>query len=92
MADVPLERRFHGSINLTILHLRRVALSNDIDEGLAAAKARKMINDDNEAFIRRMFDLDAQLQAGEELSEPITEEFVKELQACCLRLNMGDSA
>ena len=36
--EVPIERRFHGSVNLVILHLRRVAQSNDIDTGLAAAR------------------------------------------------------
>ena len=81
--EVPIERRFHGSVNLVILHLRRVAQSNDIDAGLAA---------DNEAFVRRMLALDEALQAGDELSEPITPALADELQACALRLNAADPA
>ncbi len=92
MGEVPIERRFHGSVNLVILHLRRVAHSNDIDEGLAAAKRLRMFKDENEAFVRRMLALDAQLQAGDELSEPITAELADELQACALRLNSADPA
>ena len=78
--EVPIERRFHGSVNLVILHLRRVAQSNDIDAGLAAA------------FVRRMLALDEALQAGNELSEPITPALADELQACALRLNAADPA
>ena len=92
MANVPVERRFHGSVNLVILHLRRVAQSNDIDEGLRAARLFKMFNEENEAFVRRMFALDAKLQEKEDLPEPITEALVKELQACALRLNSADPA
>lgn len=92
MPEVPVERRFHGSVNLVILHLRRVAHSNEIDAGLSAARDFRMFNDENEAFVRRMLALDAKLQAGEELDEPITDELVKELQACALRLNSADPA
>lgn len=56
--EVPIERRFHGSVNLVILHLRRVAQSNDIDAGLAAARRLRMFDADNEAFVRRMLALD----------------------------------
>lgn len=51
-----------------------------------------MINAEHEAFIRRCFALDAQLEAGEEPDEPITEELVHELQMCVLRLNSADPA
>ena len=36
--------------------------------------------------------LDAQLEAGEELAEPLTMELVDELQACAIRLNSADPA
>ncbi len=90
--EVPIERRFHGSVNLVILHLRRVAQSNDIDAGLAAARQLHMFDADNEAFVRRMLALDEALQAGGELSEPITPALADELQACALRLNAADPA
>jgi hypothetical protein len=90
--EVPVEKRFHGSVNLVILHLRRVAHSNDIDEGLAAARHLRMFDEQNEAFVRRMLALDAQLQAGDILSEPITLDLANELQACALRLNSADPA
>ena len=51
-----------------------------------------MINADNEAFMRRCLALDAQLEAGEEPDEPITDEMVHELQMCVLRLNSADPA
>ena len=90
--EVPIERRFHGSVNLVILHLRRVAQSNDIDAGLAAARQLHMFDADNETFVRRMLALDEALQAGDELSEPITPALADELQACALRLNAADPA
>lgn len=90
--EVPIERRFHGSVNLVILHLRRVAQSNDIDTGLAAARRLRMFDADNEAFVRRMLALDDALQSGEELPEPVTPALVTELQACALRLNVADPA
>lgn len=90
--EVSVEKRFHGSVNLVILHLRRVAHSNDIDAGLAAARRLRMFNEENEAFVRRMFVVDAQLQAGEVPCEPITIDLANELQACALRLNSADPA
>ena len=90
--EVPVERRFHGSVVLVILHLRRVAQSNDIDAGLAAARRPCMFDADNEAFVRRMLALDEALQAGKPLDEPITAALADELQACALRLNAADPA
>lgn len=90
--EVPVERRFHGSVVLVILHLRRVAQSNDIDAGLAAARRLCMFDADNEAFVRRMLALDEALQAGKPLDEPITAALADELQACALRLNAADPA
>ena len=51
-----------------------------------------MFDAENEAFVRRCFALDAELEAGEELTEPLTMELVDELQACAIRLNSADPA
>lgn len=92
MGEVSLERRFHGTIVLVVLHLRRVAHSNDVEEGFAAARELRMIAPEHERFIRDCFSLDAQIQAGEQPDAPITLEMVNELQACALRLNSADPA
>lgn len=92
MAEVPIERQFHGTVVLVILHLRRVAHSNDIEAGFAAARELKMISPEHEQFIRACFALDDQLQAGEEPQVPITFDMIQELQACALRLNSADPA
>ncbi|MGI6216596.1 MAG: hypothetical protein ACOYIK_03170 [Coriobacteriales bacterium] len=85
-------RQFNGTCALITLMLRKVALSADLDEGLAAARKRKMIDASNEEFIRKCLQLNEQVQAGEEPDEPITKEIVKEMQACAIRLNSADSA
>lgn len=92
MAEVTLENRFHGTVALAILHLRRAAKSNDLEAGFAAARDLRMIAPDHEAFIRTCLALDGQLQAGEPPSQPITPDLVKELQVCVLRLNSADPA
>ena len=92
MAEVPVERRFRGSVRLATLHLWRVANSTDLERCFKEARALRMNNQENEDFIRRCFALDAQLEAGEEPDEPITAEMVQELQMCVLRLNSADPA
>ena len=92
MAEVPVDRKFRGSVRLATLHLWRVAKSTDLELCFKEARALRMINAEHEAFIRRCFALDAQLEAGEEPDEPITEELVHELQMCVLRLNSTDPA
>lgn len=92
MAEVPVDRKFRGSVRLATLHLWRVAKSTDLELCFKEARALCMINAEHEAFIRRCFALDAQLEAGEEPDEPITEELVHELQMCVLRLNSADPA
>ena len=92
MAEVSLEYQFHGTIVLVILHLRRVAHSNDLEAGFAAARELKMITPEHEQFIRTCFAIDDQLQAGEEPALPVTRELIQELQACALRLNSADPA
>ena len=92
MAEVPVERRFRGSVRLVTLHLWRVAKSTDLERCFKEARDLRMITQENEDFIRRCFALDAQLEAGEEPDEPITAEMVQELQMCVLRLNSADPA
>ena len=92
MGDVTIEQRFHGTVALTILHLRRLAKSNDVDAGFAAAHDLHMIEDEHEQFMRSCLALDRRMQAGEPLDEPITLDLVNELQACVLRINSADPA
>ena len=92
MGEVSLEQRFHGTVVLVTLLLRRVAHSNDTEAGFDAARELRMIAPEHERFIRDCFALDAQLQAGEQADAPITQSLVDELQACALRLNSADPA
>ena len=92
MGEVSIEQRFHGTAVLAILHLRRAAKSNDLEEGFAAARALKMIAPEHEQFIRDCLATDERMQAGEAPDRPITDDLVKELQACVLRLNSADPA
>lgn len=92
MGEVSIEQRFHGTVALAILHLRRVARSNDIEAGFAAARDLKMIAPEHEQFIRDCLDLDKRIQSGEEPDQPVTLDLVNELQACVLRLNSADPA
>lgn len=92
MAEVPVERRFKGSVRLVTLHLWRIVKSTDLEEGFAAARRMGMFSAENEAFVRRCFALNDQMEAGQEPSEPITAEMVHELQMCAIRLNSADPA
>lgn len=92
MTEVSIEQRFHGTVILTILHLRRLVKSNDIDAGFAAGRDMRMIGPEHEEFMRACLALDEQLQAGETPDEPITMDLVNQLQACVLRINSADPA
>ena len=92
MAEVPVDKRFRGSVRLVTLLLWRIAKSTNVEDGFRDALELKMFDAENEAFTRRCFALDAQLEAGEELAEPLTMELVDELQACAIRLNYADPA
>ena len=87
MAEVPVDKRFRGSVRLVTLLLWRIAKSTNVEDGFRAARELKMFDAENEAFTRRCFALDAQLDA-----EPLTMELVDELQACAIRLNSADPA
>lgn len=92
MAEFSIEHRFHGTVALTILHLRRLAKSNDVDAGFAAARDMHMIGPEHESFMRMCLAADEQLQAGQQPDVPITMDLVNELQACVLRINSADPA
>lgn len=92
MADVPIERRFLGTVRLVTLHLWRVAHSTDLDEGFAAARAMGMISDEHEQFMRTCLAAGDDVEAGREPPIPITADVVNELQQCALRLNSADPA
>lgn len=86
MAEVSISDRFHGTCVLAILHLRRAAKSNDLERGFEAAREMRMLKPDQEAFIRRCLEIDG--RGG----EAVTDELVRELQACVLLLNTADPA
>lgn len=92
MAEVPVERRFRGSVRLVTLHLWRVARSTDVEEGFRVARELGMFEPEHEEFVRACFALDEQLEAGEAPAEPLTDELVHELQMCAIRLNAADPA
>ena len=48
MAEVPVERRFRGSVRLATLHLWRVAKSTDLERCFKEARDLRMINQENE--------------------------------------------
>lgn len=89
MAEPSVERRFHGSVVLVVLQLRRAARATT-EEGFKAAREMRMIDAEQEDFIRRCMELDEKLQAGEQLEEPVTIEMVNELQKCARCLASSD--
>lgn len=92
MAEVPVEKRFRGSVRLVTLLLWRIGESTDIEKGFAAAHEMRMIGEEHEAFLRECFEVDERMGRGEDPGRPITLELVDELQACALRLNSADPA
>ncbi len=92
MANVTREQQFHGTALLTILHLRRLAKSNDIDAGFAAAREMRMIDDEQERFMRDCLHLDEATQAGSPLPDYVTPDFIQRMQACILSINSADPA
>ena len=92
MAEVTYEQQFRGTVALTILHLRRLAKSNDTDKGFAAARDLRMIDDEQEAFMRECIALDEQMKTGSAEPVPVDAELIKRLQACILSINSADPA
>lgn len=92
MAEVTIEDRFRGTCNLVILHLRRAAKSNDLEAGFAVARDMGMLKPDQEQFIRECFELNEAILSGDADHIPLTQERIKQLQACILSLNTADPA
>ena len=92
MAEVTLEQRFHGTVALAILHLRRLAKSNDVDAGFAAARELLMIDGEQERFMRECLALDDALKSGDASADDIPADSAGRLQACVLSINSADPA
>ena len=92
MAGVTLEQQFHGTVILMILHLRRLAKSNDTDAGFAAARELRMIDQEQERFMRECLALDEAVQSSVALEGRITAELIARLQASILSINSADPA
>ena len=95
MAVVSTEQRFQGTVALAILHLRRLAKSNDVEKGFAAARELLMIDDEQEQFMRECLTLDRALRDGSSLdgnTVQVDDELIKRLQACVLSINSADPA
>ena len=92
MAQSPLPAQFHGTVALATLHLRRLAKSNDVEAGFAAARELGMLDDEREQFMRACFELDARLAAGEAQPEELSYDQTAQLQRCILSINSADPA
>ena len=92
MAEVSIEQRFHGTVALAILHLRRLAKSNDVEVGLAAARELLMIDDEQERFMRECLELDKAVREDPGQVAAINDERIKRLQSCILSVNSADPA
>ncbi len=88
----PVERQFHGALTLVILHMRRIAHSNELEDGFAMAAELKMFEPENERFVRQCLVLDERFKAKESIAGEVSEETVKELRRCAIRLNSADPA
>ena len=63
MAQSPLGAQFHDTVALAALKLRRFSDSDDVEKGLALARERGVVNEDDARFIRECFIADEQLKA-----------------------------
>ena len=92
MAEVSIEQRFRGTVALAILHLRRLAKSNDVDAGFAAAREMLMIDDEQERFMRDCLELDKEMGKHPDNAPAVDDERIRRLQACILSVNSADPA
>ena len=92
MADSPAKAQFHGTGALAILHLRRLAKSNDVDAGFAIARELHMIDGEQEDFMRGCFDLDTRLEADDQAPDEALRERASRLQRCIFSINSADPA
>ena len=86
------EVQFHGTVALAVLHLHRLAKSNDLEKCFAAARELGMLDDAKEAFMRECLDLDERRQAGDAGAEAVTQERLDRLRRCILSINSADPA
>ena len=86
--EVPVERRFQGSVRLVTLHLWRVAKSTDLEKGFEVARRLGMLSQQNEDFVRACFLIDQGLACD----GAVDMHMVDELQKCAIRLNTADPA
>lgn len=100
MATVPIERQFAGQARLVRLLLWRVGDSTDIDACLAEARTSNMIDEDDEAFLRKCMAAEEALRDADiaasaatvTLDFPITQDTVARLRRCADKLNRADAA
>ena len=92
MACDARDQQFHGTVVLMVLHLRRLAKSNDVEVGLSMARELGMIDAEKEAFMRRCLDVDQAIQDGAEPPEPPTPDMTARLRSCILSINSADPA
>ena len=92
MAEVTIDQQYHGTVNLAILQLRRLAKSNDIDAGFAAARDLGMLDAEREEFMRSCFEFDEALKSGAVPADAVSPEKLAALRACILSINSADPA
>lgn len=102
MAAVPLHRQFAGQARLVRLLLWRIGDSTNIDACLTEARASNMIDEDDEAFLRKCLAVEEALRDGSanidaecvanSFDFPITQETVARLRRCADKLNRADAA
>ena len=92
MAQSPLGAQFHGTVALAALSLKRLAQSDDVEAGLAAARKLGALDEDDEQFVRECLALDGQLKSGEIIPAELSYDQASRLQSCISRINSAESA
>ena len=86
MAQSPLGAQYDEVVALTVLRLKKLAQSDDVDAGFAAARERGFIDEEEELFMRECLALDAQYRAGELTPAELSYEQASRLQECASRI------
>lgn len=93
MQDQAMIRRYKGAVQLVTLHLWRVGKTTDIDSCIECAKNLGMIDEGDEAFIRKCILLNERIGNGDETcADEVSNELIHEVQMCAIRLNSADPA
>lgn len=88
-----LERQFHGTCALMRVQLMRAAENSDVEACFPLVRARGLITEDDERFIRACFALDESVQLGGEPGELLSKDSIARLHMIVAsRLNVADSA